>query len=337
MKRKLLNKLFNKEIFIVLLFILLTISVIGIIGMVYAPKEVVIINGNEKVKINSYSETVGNVLDELDLGDSKDIFTIPNAGVEIKSGMEIYIFKTIPVKLYFDGKETIVDVPIVDPEYILQTQGIELDKDDKINTNLLGNNLDKEILEPYYIEVVRVTTDIIEREVDVKYNSVLKPNYDLYRGDRGIVRQGQKGIKKEIVEVTYENGVIVAEKIIEEKIIKEPVDQVIEFGTKERLQTASRNNTIDNYRVVREMVVEATAYTHTGNTTFTGIWPYEGVVAVDPKVIPLGTKMYVEGYGYAVAADTGGLIKGNIIDVFMDTTEKAINWGRRNVKIYILE
>jgi 3D (Asp-Asp-Asp) domain-containing protein len=112
----------------------------------------------------------------------------------------------------------------------------------------------------------------------------------------------------------------------------------MEFGTKERMQPTSRHAVLTgNQRVVKEMVVESTAYTHTGNTTFTGIWPYEGVVAVDPRVIPLGTKMYVEGYGYATAADTGGLIKGNIIDVFMDTHEKAVNWGRRQVKIYILE
>jgi len=58
---------------------------------------------------------------------------------------------------------------------------------------------------------------------------------------------------------------------------------------------------------------------------------------VDPRVIPLGTLLYVEGYGYAEAQDTGGLIKGNIIDVFMDTEEKARQWGRRQVQVYILD
>jgi 3D (Asp-Asp-Asp) domain-containing protein len=58
-------------------------------------------------------------------------------------------------------------------------------------------------------------------------------------------------------------------------------------------------------------------------------------IAVDPKVIPLGSKVYVEGYGYAVAADKGGGIKGNKIDVFMPTKSKAIQWGVRTVKVKV--
>ena len=62
-----------------------------------------------------------------------------------------------------------------------------------------------------------------------------------------------------------------------------------------------------------------------------------GVVAVDPKVIPLGTKLYIEGYGYAVAEDTGGAIKGNRIDLCFTSRAQADNFGRRNVKVYILK
>lgn len=61
------------------------------------------------------------------------------------------------------------------------------------------------------------------------------------------------------------------------------------------------------------------------------------MIAVDPKVIPLGTKVWVEGYGYAVAGDTGGAIKGNKIDVFIPTQSQALKWGRKNVKIKILK
>ena len=61
------------------------------------------------------------------------------------------------------------------------------------------------------------------------------------------------------------------------------------------------------------------------------------VISVDPKVIPLGTKVYVDGYGYAIAADTGGAIKGNKIDVYKDTHEKALQWGVKYVNVYILK
>ncbi|MBC7342335.1 MAG: 3D domain-containing protein [Clostridia bacterium] len=88
--------------------------------------------------------------------------------------------------------------------------------------------------------------------------------------------------------------------------------------------------------VVRKLSMEATAYTHTGNRTAAGVWPCPGVIAVDPRVIPLGTWLYVEGYGLGQALDTGGLIKGRRIDLFMDSEQKAVIWGRRSVQVCIL-
>lgn len=97
--------------------------------------------------------------------------------------------------------------------------------------------------------------------------------------------------------------------------------------------------------VSKEITVKSTAYTAYCNgcsgVTATGINlkknPNAKVIAVDPKVIPLGTKVYVEGYGEAVAGDTGGAIKGNKIDVHMSTKQKATNWGVRTVKVQILK
>lgn len=80
-------------------------------------------------------------------------------------------------------------------------------------------------------------------------------------------------------------------------------------------------------------IFEATAYTWTGYRTATGTWPSRGTVAVDPNVIPLGSVLYVEGYGPAVAADTGGDIKGQRVDLYMDSYEEAIQFGRREVQV----
>jgi 3D (Asp-Asp-Asp) domain-containing protein len=81
----------------------------------------------------------------------------------------------------------------------------------------------------------------------------------------------------------------------------------------------------------------ATAYTHTGYRTATGTWPSRGTIAVDPRVIPLGTRLYVDGYGEGVAVDTGGFIKGARIDVFMETKDEALSWGRRQVEVKIIK
>lgn len=85
----------------------------------------------------------------------------------------------------------------------------------------------------------------------------------------------------------------------------------------------------------RELEMEATAYCHTGNRTYTGTWPKRGTIAVDPKVIPLGSRLWVEGYGFGVAEDTGGAIKGHIVDVFLENEEACREWGRRKVKVRV--
>nr|WP_238941945.1 3D domain-containing protein [Bacillus sp. REN10] len=98
-------------------------------------------------------------------------------------------------------------------------------------------------------------------------------------------------------------------------------------------------------KVAKELTVRASAYTAYCNgcsgITATGINlrknPNAKVIAVDPKVIPLGSKVYVEGYGEAIAGDKGGAIKGNRIDVHMPTKKKAYSWGVRKVKIKVLK
>jgi 3D (Asp-Asp-Asp) domain-containing protein len=87
----------------------------------------------------------------------------------------------------------------------------------------------------------------------------------------------------------------------------------------------------------RVMMMEATAYTWTGQRTASGTWPAVGTAAVDPEVIPLGTRLWIEGYGEAVAEDTGGLVKGNIIDLYFPTEDQCWQWGRRQVEVRILE
>lgn len=85
------------------------------------------------------------------------------------------------------------------------------------------------------------------------------------------------------------------------------------------------------------MIFEATAYTWTGNQTATGTWPSRGTIAVDPAIIPLGTRLYVEGYGEGIAEDTGGAIKGEILDLYMESEDECWSWGRRTVEVRIIE
>mgnify|MGYP003530874869 CR=1 FL=1 len=96
--------------------------------------------------------------------------------------------------------------------------------------------------------------------------------------------------------------------------------------------------------VEKELTMTATAYTAScagcSGITATGINlkanPNQKVISVDPTVIPLGSKVWVEGYGEAIAGDTGGAIKGNVIDIFIPTKQEALNWGRKTVKVKVL-
>ena len=100
------------------------------------------------------------------------------------------------------------------------------------------------------------------------------------------------------------------------------------------------NDSSGDGSAIKTFTMESTAYTG-GGLTAMGIKPVRipggiSTVAVDPNVIPLGSKFHVSGYGYAIAADTGGAVKGNIVDVYLNSYNECINWGRRNVTVKLI-
>ncbi|MDI6800125.1 MAG: 3D domain-containing protein [Actinomycetota bacterium] len=106
-----------------------------------------------------------------------------------------------------------------------------------------------------------------------------------------------------------------------------------------RKTPAPSHETPSDLKIKETLTLTATAYTpgyDCGYITATGAKAGFGIVAVDPRVIPLGTKVYVEGYGEAMALDTGGAIKGNKIDLCYETYDEAIRFGRRKVIVHIL-
>jgi len=121
-----------------------------------------------------------------------------------------------------------------------------------------------------------------------------------------------------------------------------PVEQSEPAESSEKADT--NNESSNQAGIEKEITVRATAYTADcqgcSGTTATGVNlkanPNAKVISVDPSVIPLGSKVYVEGYGYATAADTGSAIKGNRVDIFVPNEKDAVNWGVKNVKVQIL-
>jgi len=171
----------------------------------------------------------------------------------------------------------------------------------------------------------------------IPYPTLRKSSSELRSGSSKTVRAGMNGEKKVTYKVTYKDGVEIRRETVSTKTIKNPVPEVIAVGNRSAL--ASRG-----YLSGRKMVVmSATGYSPDpsenggSSRTSTGLKIGHGVVAVDPRFIPLGTRLYIEGYGYAVAGDTGGAIKGNRIDLGHDTSSASNRFGRKKVKVYILD
>ncbi len=150
-------------------------------------------------------------------------------------------------------------------------------------------------------------------------------------GRERIIAPGKNGLRENTYLTYYRDDTVVAEQKIESKLVASPQPRVIACGSYEVVSRQTR------VRGGKPLKLLATAYTHTGYRTAVGAVPRRGIAAVDPKLIPLGARMYIEGYGYAVAADTGGAIKGKKIDLFLETRKEALKWGRRFVNVYVLD
>ena len=223
----------------------------------------------------------------------------------------------------------------------LKQQGIQLNEFDRVE-----NNLEDVIAPKSIITIVRVekVTDVVEESLDFAVET--KKDSSLLKGKEQVVTQGVVGEVERTYEVIKENGSIVTRTLQAERTIKEPVKKVVAVGTKDVTVSVSRGEAAvaSDSAMGKEFYVYSSAYTPYCNgcsgVSASGVNlrsdPNLKLIAVDPSVIPLGTKVWVEGYGYAIAGDTGGAIKGNKIDVLMQTKQQAYSWGRKKVRIKVL-
>jgi 3D (Asp-Asp-Asp) domain-containing protein len=148
-----------------------------------------------------------------------------------------------------------------------------------------------------------------------------------------LVREGTPGEGQQLLRVAYVNGNPVQQLQIEDTVLRPPQSSIMAYGA---VTSASRGG--NTFHFSNTIEVLATAYSaRQGRRTCTGALCRFGEVAVDPRVIPLGTRLYIDGYGYATAEDIGGAIKGNRIDLFFESNRDCDRWGLRRTKVYILD
>ena len=188
-----------------------------------------------------------------------------------------------------------------------------------------------------------VTEDIVKRKMPIPRKTERISDARLDRGMSRVVREGSDGVMEQMILIRRGESGILSEAVMKEWVSVSPEPKVIAVGTREPLRVLMTSRGSYTYRKSYNMI--ATAYEpserscgkYADGYTAIGVKAAPGVVAVDPKVIPLRTRLYVEGYGPALAADVGGAIRGNRIDLFFNTVEEALRYGRRRVKVYVLE
>lgn len=316
-------------------------------------------NGTTK-KAWTTAKTVGGFLESQNIQVGTHDKLSPTPKTAITKGMAISYSPGFQVHLNVAGKKKAVwttksSMTVGD---FLHKQNVQYDKND-----LVKPGLDTPISTAADITVTRISKKKVSDLIPVDYAVVTKKDSSLPKGKKKVLNPGQKGQIKKVYSITQKNGQEVSRKLIDTETVVNSQDRVVELGTKiysqpSRGETSSKKDSSSangsssssnsaNHSggsATKQLYVSSTAYTAdcsgcSGRTT-TGInlkaHPNEKIIAVDPSVIPLGTKVWVQGYGYAIAADTGGAINGHTIDVYFPTKSGAYNWGSRTVLIKIL-
>lgn len=223
---------------------------------------------------------------------------------------------------------------------ILQRAGVSVGENDRVIPSV-----DETLCADTDIYVIRVTFEQEVRDEVLPYQIQYTDVQYIPRGENKVTRSGVDGWHKAVVEKRYENGVLTDERIVSQEIVREPVDQLVTRGVGGQIVGADGNT----YNYSYYIDVMATAYGSYNTRTATGKIPQENYIAVDPSVIDLGSAVYVEGEslkaydGLYYAEDTGGLILGNRIDIYMGSLydnakyEEMIQFGVRDMRVYILE
>lgn len=338
----------NKKIISVVIILILTITING--NTFAAPStnetsEIKQAQSSKKalqIKIENFNNEIDGVLNKIDINKTK-MNEITQDIRKTQTELEIVEKSAMDQENLFDKRARVMYINGVDSylEVLLNSTSFS-DFISRADTLVMIVKYDKNLIAK--IEKQRNSIikhrDTLNNENDKL--SALKANNEI------ILTKLSKDIKEHKVllsNVTNKETKLIAGKKAKElaaaKIIEEQAANK-RITMSRHLDSTSKFDAIpnDESNSTNYFTIESTAYsmggfTSSGSRTIRDPNGYS-TIAVDPRVIPMGSKVYVEGYGYAIAADTGSAIKGNIIDVFFNTEAEVLNWGRRNVKIRII-
>lgn len=299
-------------------------------GFVSTNKNVTVVaDGNQKV-ISTVYNNPKSILKQAGVNlQENDDFSVSTS--DVKDNSVITVNRAVPVSIEIDGKtktiktakktvgELISSLNLNEDKYF-----VDQDKNAQINTNSK-------------IKVLNVSTRLVLKDEVQPYNVIKEPDSSLIKGIEEVEQEGRNGLNRLLVRERYHNGVKINEEVVQTSQLVRAKDRIVREGIAEPI--AQKTVGLRSYSQV--LYMEASAYLPYdgggGGYTALGIPARYGVAAVDPNVIPLGTRLYIPGYGEAIAADTGGAVNGYTIDLCMEDYTQAMSFGRRGVEVYILD
>ncbi len=294
---------------------------------------------------------------ELSVGDEMNV----KKDAPLLEGMVVSIDRAIPVTVVSGGRRLAAGIRSGTVADALKSAGVRPDENDRVSPSL-----DTKVRAGMTINHTVVEVAYISRTELVPYKTVYKRTSSLSKGKEKIEKYGVNGKVSHKIRINYEDGKEVSRYEIDSSVVRNPSDEVVLIGTKVASVATSGGSgssgsssssgstgssssgssgsgavsgVLSPSKIRTTKRMSATAYTFTGHRTATGTYPRRGTVAVNPSVIPYGTRLYIEGYGYGVAEDTGSFIysHSNRIDLFMESLGQCYSWGCRTVNVYILK
>ncbi len=344
---------------LIAIVLIVAISAILLSQSVFAQNSYVITDGNNVTVHQSYSNDPDEVLQEVGITlSNEDTYTTTyNDGVS-----NITIQRMQMVTVINRGDESQIGTYGETVGQLLDRLGITLSVNDSVSYETDSLTHDGMI-----VEIIRKGVQVYEYDEVIPFETKYYDDPELAPGEEIVLIEGVNGIVHRKMQVTSENGKEVSRVLLDESIRLETVDALIIRGPESTILDqpsepeyrvyegdAPKYTISDNvittangtsYTFTGTMQVSATAYSCEGRTgiCYSGTLARVGAIAVDPKIIPLGTKMYVVSndgeyvYGYCTAEDIGGGIKGHRIDLYFDTFADCYEFGVRNCTVYFLE
>jgi uncharacterized protein YabE (DUF348 family)/3D (Asp-Asp-Asp) domain-containing protein len=313
----------------------------------------VVVNGQESV-VYTKQWILQRLLDEQGISIGEHDRLSASLDAKVNTGDRIAIDHAKPLQLTADGEVKTFYTVAKTVGSALQEFQVSIGELDKVSPAL-----DTELSETGVVQIVRVKKEKEEFSEKIAFDVEKQSDAQLPKGKEQIVQEGQEGVIVKTKEKLFEDGKLVSEAVVDEKVQSERVNKIVAIGTKNpvtvlsasspSIQELSKSGLKFNVKQVINNVT-LTAYSagvsSTGKSsehpqyglTATGTRVMEGrTIAVDPTVIPLGWWIYIDGLGFRRAEDIGSAVKGNKIDVYFDSNDYANRFGlKRGNTIYVI-